>query len=88
MPWSQPKKTSRTLWFAIPCFRALTGSRLAAGSRHFFSDAVKIIIMTGKVDAVDAGRAREAGADDYVVKTAMYDSLLEAIKLCQEKKTS
>ena len=40
----------------------------------------KIIVYTGKVDAVDAGQAREAGADDYVVKTSDLAYLLEAIE--------
>lgn len=40
----------------------------------------KIIINTGNIDAVDAGRARKAGADDYTVKTSDCLPLLEAIK--------
>jgi len=40
----------------------------------------KVIMYTGKVDAVDAAKAREAGADDYVVKTSSFSLLLEAIK--------
>ncbi len=44
------------------------------------SKQVKIIITTGAVDAVDAGKAREAGADDYVVKTSNFSYLVEAIK--------
>ena len=39
-----------------------------------------VIIFTGKVDAVDAFKAREAGADDYCVKTEDFEKLLEAIK--------
>lgn len=42
--------------------------------------ACKVIVYTGIVDAVDAGRARKAGADDYVVKTANFSYLIEAIK--------
>jgi signal transduction histidine kinase len=41
---------------------------------------IKIIIMTGSVDAVDAVKARKAGADDYCVKTSDCASLLEAVK--------
>ena len=41
---------------------------------------VKIIICTGMIDAVDAGRARASGADDYCVKTADYDALVATIK--------
>ena len=40
----------------------------------------KIIITTGSVDAVDALRARKAGADDYCAKTSDCAPLLEALK--------
>lgn len=40
----------------------------------------RIIIMTGSIDAVDALRAREVGADDYCVKTFDYASLMEAVR--------
>lgn len=40
----------------------------------------KIIIITGSVDAVDAVRARKAGADDYCAKTFDCAPLLEALK--------
>ncbi|MCK5579817.1 MAG: response regulator [Candidatus Omnitrophica bacterium] len=40
----------------------------------------KIIIMTGVVDAVDATKARDAGADDYCVKTSDYEFLLQTAR--------
>lgn len=40
----------------------------------------KIIVMTGFVDAVDAVKARQMGADDYTVKTSDYVSLIEAVQ--------
>jgi len=40
----------------------------------------KVIILTGVVDVVDAGKAREMGADDYCVKTSDYEPMLEKIK--------
>jgi DNA-binding response OmpR family regulator len=40
----------------------------------------KIIVTTGSVDAVDAVRARKAGADDYCAKTFDCAPLLEALK--------
>ena len=43
-------------------------------------EKVKIIICTGFVDAVDAGKARASGADDYCVKTSDYEPLIKAIK--------
>lgn len=39
----------------------------------------KIVMITGLIDALDAGRARKAGADDYVVKTADGVPLTEAL---------
>ena len=42
--------------------------------------AARVIIYTGAVDAVDAGTARGAGADDYIVKTSDLSRLLNAIK--------
>ena len=41
---------------------------------------VKIIIYTGYVDFVDAGKAKEVGADEYVVKTENFSYLLKAIE--------
>lgn len=39
----------------------------------------KVIIMTGICDAVDAVKARRAGADDYAVKTSDCASIITAI---------
>ena len=40
----------------------------------------KIIVTTGAIDAVDAIKARKAGADDYCVKTSDCSQLLTAVK--------
>lgn len=40
----------------------------------------KIIIITGSIDAVDAVKARRAGADDYCAKTSDCAPLLDAVK--------
>lgn len=40
----------------------------------------KIIVYTGIIDAVDAEKAKLAGADDYVVKTADFSALIEAME--------
>jgi len=40
----------------------------------------RVIVMTGQVDAVDAGKAREHGADDYCVKTSDCAPLIAAVK--------
>lgn len=44
------------------------------------SRRIKVIILTGQVDAVDAGKARQVGADDYCVKTSDYELLINALK--------
>ncbi len=41
---------------------------------------VKVIVMTGVIDAVDAVKAREMGADDWCVKTASGAPLIEVVK--------
>ena len=41
---------------------------------------IKIILYTGKLEAVDARRAREAGADDFTVKTVDFKYISESIK--------
>lgn len=40
----------------------------------------KVIVMTGQIDSVDAAKARDAGADDYVVKTSEWKELLSAVQ--------
>ncbi|MBL7072627.1 MAG: response regulator [Candidatus Omnitrophica bacterium] len=44
------------------------------------SRAAKIIIITGNVDAVDAEKALDSGADDYCAKTSDFSNLVAAIK--------
>ena len=39
----------------------------------------KVIIYTGKLEAVDMRRAKQAGADDFTVKTIDFKYLLESI---------
>ncbi len=42
--------------------------------------SAKVIIITGAVDAVDAVKAREMGADDYCAKTSDYAPLVETVE--------
>jgi len=44
------------------------------------SENPKIIIITGNIDAVDAVKAREVGADDYCAKASDGVPLLETVK--------
>ncbi|NQY74444.1 MAG: response regulator [Candidatus Margulisbacteria bacterium] len=47
---------------------------------------IKIIIMTGSYEEINAVHARRAGANDYAVKTAKYSSLIDIIQktLCTQ----
>ncbi|MCK5423594.1 MAG: response regulator [Deltaproteobacteria bacterium] len=58
----------------------IDGFEVCQKIREALGDTVKIIIMTGSVDAVDAVKARRMGADDYVVKSGDPALLLEAVK--------
>lgn len=42
--------------------------------------ASKVIIMTSKIDAVDAVKANEVGADDFTVKTSDLKPLIATVK--------
>lgn len=44
-----------------------------------FNASIKVIICTGMIDAVDAGKARSSGADDYCVKTEDYEEVVKAL---------
>lgn len=43
------------------------------------STKIKIIMLTGSIDAVDAVKARKVGADDYCVKTSDFSSMIESV---------
>lgn len=43
-------------------------------------EEIRIIIYTGKLEAVDAKKARESGADDFTVKTVDFKYILESIR--------
>ena len=40
----------------------------------------KVIVYTGKIDAIDAVKARQMGADDYCVKGVDPTALIDAVK--------
>ena len=58
----------------------MNGFELCRRLRNCKGERFKIILTTGSVDAVDAARARDAGADDYVVKTEDFSLLIEAAR--------
>jgi DNA-binding response OmpR family regulator len=46
----------------------------------FRPDPPLVIVMTGKLDAVDPVLARQMGADDFVVKTSDMGVLVQAVR--------
>jgi two-component system cell cycle response regulator len=48
-------------------------------------DSLPVIVMTGKLDAIDPVQARRRGADDFVVKTADMAVLTQAVRKMLEK---
>ncbi len=58
----------------------MNGFEVCQKIKDLRGDAVKVIVMTGVVDAVDAGKALESGADDYCVKTVGCESLVNALR--------
>ena len=43
-------------------------------------EGLTVVMTTGKIDAVDAIKAKESGADDYAVKTEDYKHLIDVVK--------
>lgn len=47
-------------------------------------EGIKVIIVTGNIDAIDAVAAKKAAADDYLAKTIDFERLIESLnKLAQ-----
>ncbi|MFH1867537.1 MAG: response regulator [Candidatus Omnitrophota bacterium] len=40
----------------------------------------KIVMITGHLDAIDAKKARESGADEIIEKTPGFESMIKAVK--------
>lgn len=57
----------------------LNGFQVCKKMREQYGDSIKIIMMTGYIDAVDAVEARRSGADDYSVKTFDAGKLIETV---------
>lgn len=53
--------------------------------KNLYGDSVKVIVMTGKIDAVDAIKARKMGADDYTVKAMDFNDLVKIVKQLTKK---
>jgi len=55
------------------------GFEICRQARELAGKDLKIVITTGSIDAVDAVKAKEVGADDYCAKTSDCLPLLEAV---------
>ena len=55
------------------------GFQVCKKMKSKFGDSIKIIIITGYVDAVDAVKARRSGADDYSIKTSDVANLIKKV---------
>ena len=58
----------------------LAGFEACQEIRRVLKGSAKIIAITNSVDANDAAKAREAGADDYVVKTKNEFAVINAVR--------
>ena len=58
----------------------MDGNEVCREIKKMAGRKIKVVIFTATVDAVDAGKARAAGADDYFVKTEDLTPLVEAVK--------
>lgn len=62
------------------CLPDMNGHELCRKIKKIKGAKTRVVIYTGQIDAVDAEKALKAGADDYVVKTADFVLLMEAIQ--------
>lgn len=62
------------------CLPDMNGHDLCRKIKKIKGAKTRVVIYTGQVDAVDAEKALKAGADDYVVKTADFALLMDAIQ--------
>lgn len=62
------------------CLPDTNGHELCRKIKKLKGAKTKVVIYTGQIDAVDAEKAMKAGADDYVVKTADFALLMDAIQ--------
>jgi DNA-binding response OmpR family regulator len=58
---------------------AMDGFETCRKVKHIPKLGAKVIVMTGLIEAIDAGKAREAGADEYCAKTSDCAHLMDAI---------
>ena len=58
----------------------MDGFEVCQALRALGGTAVKIVLLTGVVDAVDAVKAKDVGVDDYCVKTDDFHPFVKAVE--------
>ncbi len=58
----------------------IDGFELCRKIRTARPEGLTIVMTTGKIDAVDAYKARQNGANDYAVKTEDFQHLIDVVK--------
>ncbi len=58
----------------------IDGFQLCQKIKKAKPEGLTIVMTTGEIDAVDAIKAKQSGADDYAVKTEDYQHLVEVVK--------
>lgn len=56
------------------------GFEICSQIKESWGERVKVILNTGVLDAVDAGKAKQAGADQYMAKTMDSKGIVDAVK--------
>jgi len=47
---------------------------------------IKVVVVTGYLDSIDAVKAKDMGADDYAVKTHDFEQLMDCVRNISENK--
>lgn len=58
----------------------MDGFELCEKIKEVRPEGLIVVMTTGKIDAVDAVRAKQSGADDYAVKTEDFQHLIDVVK--------
>ncbi len=58
----------------------MDGFEVCRKIKEAWPKGLTVVMTTGKIDAVDAIKARQNGADDYAVKTEDFQHLVEVVK--------
>ena len=63
----------------------MDGYEVCKKIKNIEGQKIKVIVITGSIDAVDVARALKAGADDYCVKVQNFENLIGSMKKLLDK---